>query len=104
MLAQKLVTLASTILLLQRIEILPIQGIFDEAPLATSVDPFWALVNLVRENSSTDVLNAVHNILPDVEGCDNEEEEDACIVSQTRTAWTLPLKDLTILAHSAIPT
>ena len=58
----------------------------------TSVDPFWALVNLVRENSSTDVLNAVHNILPDVEGCDNEEEEDACIVSQTQTARKLPLK------------
>ena len=40
---------------------------------------------------------------PDVEGCDNEEEDDACIVTQTQTAWTLPLKDLTILANSNIP-
>ena len=61
-------------------------------------DPFWALVNLVRENNSTDVMNAVHNILPDVEGCDNEEEKDACIVGQTQTDGTLPLNDLTILA------
>ena len=44
-------------------------------------DPFWALVNLVRENYSRNVLNAAHDILPDVEGCDNQEEEDACIVS-----------------------
>ena len=35
MLAQKLVTLASTILLLQWMEILPTQGIYKEAPLAT---------------------------------------------------------------------
>ena len=35
-------------------------------------------------------------IFPDVEGCDNEEEEDACIVSQTQTARTLLLKDLPI--------
>ena len=69
----------------------------------TSVDRFWAFVNLVRENNSTDVMNALHNILPDVERCDNKEEEDACIVSQTRIAWTLPLKDLTILVRSAIP-
>ena len=67
------------------------------------VDPFWALVNLVRENNLTDVMNAAHDIIPDVEGCDNKEE-DACIASQTQTARTLPLKYLTILAHSAIPT
>ena len=41
-------------------------------------------------------MNAAHDILPDVEGCDNEEEEDACIVSQTQTARTLLLKDLPI--------
>ena len=35
-------------------------------------------------------------------GCDNEEEEDACIVSQTQTSRTLHLKDKTILANSAI--
>ena len=67
-------------------------------------DPFWALVNFVRKNNSTDVMNAALDILPDVEGCDNKEEEDACIVSQTQTAWTLPLKDLIILAHSVITT
>ena len=44
-------------------------------------DPFWALVNLVRENYSTDLMNEAHDILPDAEGCDNKEEEDACIVS-----------------------
>ena len=49
-------------------------------------------------------MNAAHDILPDVEGCDYDEEEDACIASQTQTAKTLPLKYLTILAHSAIPT
>ena len=49
-------------------------------------------------------MNAVQNILPDVEGCDNEEEKNTCIMSQTQTAWTLPLFDLTILTHSAIPT
>ena len=32
--------------------------------------------DLVRENNSTDEMNAAHNILPAVEGCDNEEEED----------------------------
>ena len=69
-----------------------------------SVDCFWALVNLVRENNSADVMNAVQNILPDVERCDNEEEEDACIVSKTQIALTLPVKDLTILIRSAIPT
>ena len=53
-------------------------------------DPFWALVNLVRENNLTDVMRGAHDILPDAEGCDNKE--DACIVSQTQTAWTLPLK------------
>ena len=40
------------------------------------VDPFWALVNLVKENNSIDVMNRAHTILPDVVGCD-EEEEDA---------------------------
>ena len=49
-------------------------------------------------------MNAAHDILPDVEGCENEEEEDACIMSQTQTARTLPLKDPTILAHSAMMT
>ena len=33
--------------------------------------------DLVRENNSTDEMNAAHNSLPAVEGCDNEEEEDA---------------------------
>ena len=41
------------------------------------VDPFLDLVNLVKENNSTDAINAAHDFLPDVEGCDNEEEEDA---------------------------
>ena len=45
-LTQKLITLASTILLLQRMEILPIQGICKEAPLATrlhtnKIEGFW---------------------------------------------------------------
>ena len=40
------------------------------------VDPFLLLVNLVRENNSTDVMNA-NDILPDVEGCDSKQEEDA---------------------------
>ena len=31
-------------------------------------------------------MKAAHDIFHDVEGCDKEEEEDACIVSQTRTA------------------
>ena len=44
-----------------------------------------------KELTWTYVMNAVHNILPDVEGCDNEEEKDTCIMSQTQTAWTLPL-------------
>ena len=38
------------------------------------VDPFLALVNLVRENNSTDVMNMNDN-LPDVEECDSEQEE-----------------------------
>ena len=113
MLTQKLITLASTILLLQRMKILPTQGICKEAPLATrlhtnkiegfwgclkrwlprsgpynlsqnisiylctnrinKVDPFLDLVNLVKENNSTDAMNADNDIFPDVE----EEEEDA---------------------------
>ena len=40
------------------------------------VDPFLALVNLVRENNSTYVMNA-NNILPDVAGCDSKQEKDA---------------------------
>ena len=125
MLAQKLATLAFTILLLQRMVILLTQGICKEATLATrlhtnnnegfwvclkswkprsgpnnlyqeiniylwfrtnkinKVDPFWNLINLVRDNNSTDVMNSVHDILPDVEGCDSEKEDDAWIVSQT---------------------
>ena len=35
------------------------------------VDPFLALVNLVRENNSTDVMNT-----NDVEGCESKQEED----------------------------
>ena len=41
------------------------------------VDPFWALVNLVKENKLTDVMNAAHDSFPDVGGCDNKEEKDA---------------------------
>ena len=32
--------------------------------------------DLVRENNSTDEMNAAHEILPADKGCDNEEEED----------------------------
>ena len=105
MLAQKLVTLASNILIFPRMEILPTLGIWKAAHLATGLQtkkieefwgasrggcpgverknkinkvyPFWALVNILRENKSTVVMNAAHDIL---------------------------LKDLTFLAHSALPT
>ena len=142
MLVQQLVTLASTILLLQQMEILPTQGICKESSLATrlptnkievfwvslktwmprsgiynlsqniniylwlrtnrinKVYTFWALVNLVRENNSIDLMNSAHNIIPDFEGCDNNKK----IVNQIRTARTLPVKDLTIHAYFAIPT
>ena len=40
------------------------------------VDLFLALVNIVRENNSTYVMN-VNDILPDVERCDSQQEEDA---------------------------
>ena len=145
MLAQKLVTLASTILLLQQLEILPTKGICNKAPLATRLhtntiegfwgclkrslprngpyylsqniniylwfrtnkfnkdDPFLALVNLLRENNSTDVFND-NAILPDVEGCDNKEEEDAMDCELDSDSSDLPPTDLTILANSAIPT
>ena len=110
MLTQKLITLASTILRLQRMEILPIQGFCKETPLATRLqtnkvegfwgclktwlprsgpynlsqniniylwlrtnrinkfDPFWVIVNFVREYNSTRVMKAAHDILPGVEG------------------------------------
>ena len=65
---------------------------------------FWALVNLVRENNSTDLMNSAHDIIPDVEGCDNNKKKMLWIVNQTRTARTLPVKDLTIHAYFAILT
>ena len=41
-----------------------------------NVYPFLALGNLVKENTSTDVMN-VKDILPDVEGYESEKEEVA---------------------------
>ena len=102
MLAQKLVTLASTLLLLQRqLGYTPTKlrdyGVASRGccpgvaltPLPehqhlhlvqnqqdNKVYPFLALVNIVRENNSTDVMNMNDN-LPDVEECDSEQEEYA---------------------------
>ena len=53
---------------------------------------FWALVNLVRENNSTDVMNAAHDFLPDVEGCDNEEKDSDSLDSTYKKIWlSLPI-------------
>ena len=65
-------------------------------------DPFLALVNLVEENNIC--YGQSSRYFPVVKGCDNKEEDDGYIVSQTQTARTIPLKDLTILANSAITT
>ena len=137
MLAQKLITLASTILLLHWMKILTTQGICKEATrLHTyTIEGFWSCLKRWMPRSrlktshristsisgwepkdqqmwsflaSSQQLNRCYErsswYFPDVEGCDNKEEEDACIVSQTQTARTLLLKDLPILAHSAITT
>ena len=105
-------------------EIHTIQGIFKEAPLATrlhtnQIDGFRGCLKRWPHNLSQNIniyiwlrTNRINKYIEennswyfhDVEGCDNEEEEDACIVSQTQTARVIPLNDLTILANSAITT
>ena len=45
-------------------------------PLVPLVSPLLALVNLVRDDNSIDVMNMDEN-LPDVEECDSEQEENA---------------------------
>ena len=42
------------------------------------VDPFWALVNLVKMNNSIEVMNSALEIVPDTEGFDyNQQEKEA---------------------------
>ena len=48
-------------------------------------------------------MNSAHDIIPDVEGCDNNKKKMLWIVNQTWTARTLPVKDLTIHAYFSIP-
>ena len=81
MLAQKLVTLASTLLLLQLQLEWPLHlsqiiniHLWFRTNKINKVYPLLALVNIVRENNSTDVMNMTDN-LPDVEECDSEQEE-----------------------------
>ena len=46
-------------------------------------------------------MNAAHNILPDVEGCDNEEEEDAmdCESDSDSSDYTSERSDYPILPY-----
>ena len=133
MLVQKLFTLASTILLLQWMKILKTQGICTEAPLASrhthtklrdsgvssrggcsgvASQPLVENQQDQQMSSSQPCKRIQLNIcngrslwfFPDVEGCDNKEEENACILSRTQTSRTLHLKDKTILANSVITT
>ena len=46
----------------------------------------WPLQPLPKHQYLPLIQKKQDDILPDVEGCDNEVEEDAWIVSQTRTA------------------
>ena len=56
---------------------------FPEKNKINKVDPFWAIVNHVRDNNSTDVMKLMTFFL--ILKVDNEAEEDGYIVSQTRT-------------------